>query len=67
MSSWYFSIILKTDSPLYPFPAHRVGSPKKDKCGQTPWRFIGGPWEGLVVVVEPHKMIRRLQVAPALS
>lgn len=40
------------------YPAHRVGSPKKDECGQTPWYFIGGEWRGQAVKVEPFKMWR---------
>lgn len=40
------------------FPAHRVGSPKKDECNQTPWLFIDGKWKGDVVMVEPYKMER---------
>lgn len=39
-------------------PAHRVGSPKKDDCGQTPWYFIDGKWKGETVYVEPEKMWR---------
>ncbi len=38
--------------------AIRVGSPKRDACGQTPWLFIAGEWRGQTVLVEPHKMRR---------
>ena len=38
------------------YPAHRVGNPKKDKCGQTPWKFIAGEWKGKIIMVDPIKM-----------
>lgn len=39
--------------------AHRIGSPKKDECGQTPWLFIDGKWKGETVYVAPWKMWRK--------
>ncbi len=45
--------LLRGDEDL---AAVRVGSPKKDECGQTPWLFVDGRWKGDLVWVEPWKM-----------
>lgn len=29
---------------------------RKDECGQSPYKFVTGPWKGKTVHVEPHKM-----------